>query len=174
MIIQATYDLGVKIEHKFYYKRKGCSCSNFGFYGHIHTKGCIEAIVKPNKMIHEIVFRKVNILPRLVTTGWPRLRNNMIIDIKHITQIAKITLTKEEEIKYPKQLSQIIEYVDKLIEIDTTKVIPTAQPTGLENITREDIVKPSFSQEEALSNGKKTYKGFFVTDRILWNVVFVI
>ncbi len=68
--------------------------------------------------------------------------------------------------KFRKDLRSIIEYVNKIQEINTENVIPTSQVTGLENIFREDIVKPSFSQKEALANATRKYKGYFVAKSV--------
>lgn len=91
----------------------------------------------------------------------------MKIDVKKVARLANLPLTDEEEEKYSKQLSETLDYVNKLEEIDTTNVEPTSQVTGLENVTRDDEVLPSLSQEEALKNAKSTYKGYFKVKAIL-------
>lgn len=91
----------------------------------------------------------------------------MKIDINHVAKLAKLSLKKEEKIKLEKQLNETLEYVNQLSEIDTKNVDPTSQVTGLENVTREDEVKPSLSQEEALKNAKSTHNGFFKVKAIL-------
>lgn len=87
-------------------------------------------------------------------------------EVKHIAHLARLPLTQEEGEKFRKQLSEIIDLVGKLTEVDTKNVEPTSQVTGLENILREDRILPSFSQEEALSNAKRSHKGYFVVDAI--------
>ena len=90
-------------------------------------------------------------------------------DVLHVAKLAKLTLSDEELQKFQKQLSAIVEYINQLEEIDTSKVEPTSQTTGLENVTREDEVKPdnTLSQEEALSGTDRTFNGYFVVDAIL-------
>ncbi len=61
-------------------------------------------------------------------------------EIQHIAKLARIKLTEEEEELYTEQLSQILEYMQILQEVDTSLKEPTAQVTGLENVTREDVV----------------------------------
>ena len=70
--------------------------------------------------------------------------------VAHIAQLARLTLTSEEEKKMSKELSSILKYVDILSEVNTENVEPTAQVTGLENSLREDIVKPSEALPDAL------------------------
>ena len=91
----------------------------------------------------------------------------MKIDVGHIAKLANLPLTDSEKKKFEKQLSETLDYVKQLDEIDTKNVEPTSQVTGLENVLREDEVKPSFSQADALKNAKSTYKGFFKVKAIL-------
>lgn len=91
----------------------------------------------------------------------------MKIDVAHVAKLANLTLSKEEQGKFEKQLSEILSYVEKLKEVDTKNVEITSQVTGLENVTREDKPSPSLSQEEALSNSKSTHNGMFKVKAIL-------
>lgn len=69
------------------------------------------------------------------------------MDVKHIAKLARLGLTKKEEQKFEKELSSILSFVEKLQEVKTDKIEPTAQISGLENIVREDEGK-SRSDEE--------------------------
>lgn len=82
-------------------------------------------------------------------------------EVQKIAKLANLKLAKDEIKKFQTQLSETISYVEKLKKLDTKKVPPTSQVTGLENVFREDKVEPSISQEEALSGAKETYNGFF-------------
>lgn len=91
----------------------------------------------------------------------------MKFDISHVAKLANLPLTDEEKKKFEKQLEETITYVESLEKVDTKGVEPTSQVTGLENVIREDVVKPSLSQEEALKNAKQTHNGFFKVKGIL-------
>lgn len=93
----------------------------------------------------------------------------MKFDIKHVARLANLTLTPEEEEKFSKQLEETVEYIKGLDEVDTEGVDPTSQVTGLENVTREDEIKPSLTQEQTLSNATSTHNGFFKVKGILNN-----
>lgn len=82
--------------------------------------------------------------------------------VKHIAKLANLRLTDKEVKKFSKQLSETLDYIKILDELDTSKVKPTSQVTGKYNQFREDKIEKSFSQREALSNAKKTHKGYFV------------
>jgi len=69
-------------------------------------------------------------------------------DIKHIAHLARLDLKDEEVEQYGAELSDILNFVDQLQEVDVTDVEPTAQVTGLENIYREDEVNEWNEQEK--------------------------
>ncbi len=91
----------------------------------------------------------------------------MKINITHIAKLANLQIEEKEKEKFQKQLSSVLEYISKLKEVDSKDIEPTSQVTGLENVTREDIATPSLSQEDALSNTKSKYNGFFKVKAIL-------
>lgn len=63
-------------------------------------------------------------------------------EVEHIAELARIKLSEKEKEKFQEQLSSILEYVNKLSEVDTEGVEPIAHITGLFNVTREDEVIP--------------------------------
>lgn len=81
--------------------------------------------------------------------------------VKHVARLAGLTLSKKEIAKFQKQLSDILDYVAQLDEVDTSKVEPSSQVTGLENIFRDDRATPSFPQDEVLSGAKEKHNNFF-------------
>ena len=93
----------------------------------------------------------------------------MKFDITHVAKLANLPLIEEEKKKFSTQLEDTVEYIEGLSEVNTEGFEPTSQVTGLENVTREDVVKPSLSQEDALKNAKSTHNGFFKVKGILNN-----
>ncbi len=83
------------------------------------------------------------------------------IDIEHVAKLANLKLTPKEKKKFAEQLSQILDYVEKLSEVDTKKIQPLAHARGLVNVARVDETIPSLEPAEALSNSKKTHQDFF-------------
>ena len=90
----------------------------------------------------------------------------MKIDASHIAKLANLPLSSEEKSKFEKQLEETIKYVEELENVNTKGIEPTSQVTGLENVTREDSAKPSLTQDDALSNTKTAYNGFFKVNAI--------
>lgn len=93
----------------------------------------------------------------------------MKINVSHVAKLANLTLSHNEIKTFEKQLGSVINYIDKLKEVNTDEVEETSQVTGLENITREDVLDGSrtLTQEEALSNTKSSENGLFKVKGIL-------
>jgi len=91
----------------------------------------------------------------------------MKINVVHVAKLANLPLKKDEEKKFEKQLSEILNYFETLKEVDTKNVETTSQVTELENVVRDDESTLSLSQEEALSNVKNQHDGLFKVKAIL-------
>ncbi len=89
--------------------------------------------------------------------------------VAHIGKLANIPVSSDEEKKLASGFTTTLLVVDSLNSVNTTGVEPTHQITGLENILREDLVDTTrmFSQEEALSNAKRTHNGYIVVDQLI-------
>lgn len=61
-------------------------------------------------------------------------------EVEHVAKLARLDLSAAEVTKFQEQLGQILDYIDKINEVDTTKVEPTWQVTGLKNVMRPDRV----------------------------------
>ena len=68
--------------------------------------------------------------------------------VKHVAKLAKLSLTDEETSNFSEQLSSIIDYVEKLKELDTASTPPTEYIAGNKNVFREDSVHSSVSPSE--------------------------
>jgi aspartyl-tRNA(Asn)/glutamyl-tRNA(Gln) amidotransferase subunit C len=87
-------------------------------------------------------------------------------DVRHVAMLARLGLEPGEEDFYASQLSGILALVDRLREVDTDSVPPTAQVVPLENRMRDDDPQPGLSQERALANAPEARDGFFVVRAI--------
>ena len=72
-------------------------------------------------------------------------------EVKHIAELARIKISEKEEQSLKKDLSSILEYIDKLNEVDTTGFEPLYQTTGLVNSFREDEPRGEFKMNENLN-----------------------
>jgi aspartyl-tRNA(Asn)/glutamyl-tRNA(Gln) amidotransferase subunit C len=89
------------------------------------------------------------------------------IDIKYIARLARLALKDEEAARLEQQLSDILEYIDKLNKVDTETTEPTSHVLPLHNVYRGDEVKPSLSMDEALNNAPLKENGFFKVPKVI-------
>jgi len=88
-------------------------------------------------------------------------------DIHYVAQLARLSLSSEEEGTLASQLTSILGYIEKLKEADVTGVEPTAHAFPLVNITRPDVVSQSLSTEAALRNAPQQANGLFLVPKIV-------
>jgi len=91
----------------------------------------------------------------------------MDIDVKYVAHLARLALTPEEEQRIGAQLGQVLDYIEKLKEVDVSGVEPTAHAFPLINVTRPDEVRPSISNEDALRNAPAHANGLFIVPKIV-------
>lgn len=60
-------------------------------------------------------------------------------EVEHIAELARIGLTKEEKERFSEELSDVLEYIEQLKEMDTENIEPVSQVTGLVNVVKEDV-----------------------------------
>jgi len=90
-------------------------------------------------------------------------------DIEHNADLAKLPLKKDEAEKYKTQLTQILNYIEELKQVDTEGVEPTSQTTGLTDVARNDEVKllESLNEQQALSGSDNVYNSCFIAERLI-------
>lgn len=88
-------------------------------------------------------------------------------DVSHIAHLARLELSKEELERFSKQLSDILSYMEKLNELDTSNIEPTSHVIPLKNVLREDLVAPSLLPDDALKNAPDRTDNFFSVPRII-------
>lgn len=82
-------------------------------------------------------------------------------ETKHIAKLAKLDFEEAEIETFSKQLSSILDFVQKLDEVPTEGIKPLSNVVGKKNVFREDKIGISLSQEECLQNAGNKYKGYF-------------
>jgi len=90
-------------------------------------------------------------------------------EVEHIAKLARLRLNPEEKEKYSSQLSNILNYMEKLQTVNTTKVEPTSQVTGLTNIMREDEIIESGIADELIAGAPVQSNGYIKIPKIFEN-----
>jgi len=87
--------------------------------------------------------------------------------VEHVAKLARLEVSEDEKAMFARQLSAILTYMDQLKEVDTEGVEPTATVLPTENVWREDAVRLSLAQEQALANAPEQADGFFRVPKII-------
>ena len=72
--------------------------------------------------------------------------------VEYIAHLARIELSEDDTETFRIQLEAILDYIDKLNELDTTGVEPMVHTLNLKNVFRADEVRPSLPRDAALGN----------------------
>jgi aspartyl-tRNA(Asn)/glutamyl-tRNA(Gln) amidotransferase subunit C len=88
-------------------------------------------------------------------------------EVEHVARLARLELTEEEKDVMTRQLDGILAYVDKLNELDTSRVEPTSHVIPMMNVMRDDVPRPSLGPDEALANAPDREDAFFRVPRII-------
>ena len=88
-------------------------------------------------------------------------------EVEHVARLARLELSQEEKDRYAEQLSNILTYIEKLNELDTTNVEPTAHVLDISNVMRDDVTRESLSQEQALANAPDKASGHYRVPKII-------
>lgn len=88
-------------------------------------------------------------------------------EVDHVAKLARLELTDQEKEKLTDQLSNILTYVEKLNELDTKGVEPTAHVLDINNVMRNDEPGESLTQERALANAPDKAAGHYKVPKII-------
>ena len=89
-------------------------------------------------------------------------------DIEHIAALARLKLTPEEKIRLAGQMGTILEYIEKLNELNTNEVEPTAHVLGINNVFREDEpTTKALADHNLISDSPAHNKGHYEVPKII-------
>ena len=74
------------------------------------------------------------------------------IDVRYVAQLARLQLTDEEQRTFQAQLEQILEYIHAIRQVDVTGIEATAHATRVQNVFRDDGVRPGLERDRVLAN----------------------
>jgi len=88
-------------------------------------------------------------------------------EVAKVARLARLDLSQETIGQYAAQLDGILEYMDKLSELDTTSVEPLYTPVDQVSVMRDDVVKKDYARADILKNAPETDGAFFIVPRIV-------
>lgn len=92
---------------------------------------------------------------------------NIITDetIEYVGILAKLELSKEEKEQAKKDMGSMLDYIDKLNELDTANVEPMSHVFPVQNVFREDVITNGDDRDAITSNAPEERDGAFVVPK---------
>ena len=84
-------------------------------------------------------------------------------EVLHVARLARLELSGDEVEKFQEQLSDILEAVSKVAELDLADVPPTAHPLAIENAWADDVPRPCLPLDEVFANAPDRDGDYFRT-----------
>jgi aspartyl-tRNA(Asn)/glutamyl-tRNA(Gln) amidotransferase subunit C len=97
----------------------------------------------------------------------PGMENVDKIDVSYVAHLARLFLTSEEVRTFQGQLDHIVGYVRKINELDLKNVEPTSYAVTVQNVFREDVLRPGLSVEQAMTNAPVSTSDQFQVPKIV-------
>ncbi len=88
-------------------------------------------------------------------------------NVGHVAILARLQLSEEEKTLFSRQMGEILEYVEKLKQLDTESVLPMSHAVPLQNAFREDAISAPIGVEKALSNAPDRCGNFYRVPRVI-------
>jgi aspartyl-tRNA(Asn)/glutamyl-tRNA(Gln) amidotransferase subunit C len=88
-------------------------------------------------------------------------------EVRHVALLARVGLSEDDLARFQGQLSQILDYFQRLQEVDTENVPPTAHTLAMHSVMRDDEPRPSFDKEDILANAPQREEDFFRVRAVL-------
>lgn len=85
--------------------------------------------------------------------------------IEHVAVLAKLALSGEEKEQAGRDMGRMLDYIDKLNDLDTEGVDPASHIFPLENVFREDVVTNGDQSEKILENAPSRKDGMFAVPK---------
>lgn len=86
--------------------------------------------------------------------------------VRHVALLARLGIHEDDEEYYAEQLSRILEHIERISQLDTEAIPPTASVLPLQNVMRDDELRDCLTQEQALANAPEREDSFFVVKAI--------
>ena len=87
--------------------------------------------------------------------------------VRKVAKLSRLDLSQSEILEFTGQLGAILDYVEKMNELDTENIEPLAHCLPVSNVFRDDRIKKSLGTEKALANAPQKEETFFKVPKIL-------
>jgi aspartyl-tRNA(Asn)/glutamyl-tRNA(Gln) amidotransferase subunit C len=87
--------------------------------------------------------------------------------VEKVAHLARLEVSEDEKELFAHQLSDILDHAEKLNELDTEDIAPTAHALPIQNVFRKDEVRASLDREAVLANAPQKDEGMFKVPQIV-------
>ncbi|MBI5183894.1 MAG: Asp-tRNA(Asn)/Glu-tRNA(Gln) amidotransferase subunit GatC [Nitrospinae bacterium] len=87
--------------------------------------------------------------------------------VKHIAMLARLEIDEEEEERFAQQLSDVLNHMEKLDQLDTEDVEPTSHILPIQNVFKEDEIKDIFPMTDPLSSAPQKEYGHYRVPKVV-------
>ncbi|MBL9214855.1 MAG: Asp-tRNA(Asn)/Glu-tRNA(Gln) amidotransferase subunit GatC [Opitutaceae bacterium] len=95
------------------------------------------------------------------------MSSNSDLNIDYVANLARLALTAAEKEKFARQLGDILQYVEKLKQVDVTGVEPMAHASPVYNVWEADAARAGLPVEEALRNAPAQRQHMIVVPKVV-------
>jgi len=88
-------------------------------------------------------------------------------DVEKIAELARLKFSDEEIESFTPQMNDILNYMEKLNELDTEQVEPLSHPIEQTNVFRNDELKASAQTKDALQNAPDKNEQYFKVPKVI-------
>ncbi|HEY0369467.1 MAG TPA: Asp-tRNA(Asn)/Glu-tRNA(Gln) amidotransferase subunit GatC [Chthoniobacterales bacterium] len=88
-------------------------------------------------------------------------------DVAYVAKLARLKLSAEETRLFQQQIGHVLEYAEKLREVDVSDVEPAAHSVPMFDVTRADEARDWFTAEDALANAPRAANGLFLVPKVV-------
>jgi aspartyl-tRNA(Asn)/glutamyl-tRNA(Gln) amidotransferase subunit C len=88
-------------------------------------------------------------------------------DVEYVAKLARLDFTEAQKEKFTVQLNNILIYIEKLSELDTTGIAPMSHAIAVTNAFREDIERQSLGTKATLANAPDARGEFFRVPKVI-------
>jgi aspartyl-tRNA(Asn)/glutamyl-tRNA(Gln) amidotransferase subunit C len=89
------------------------------------------------------------------------------MDVRYVANLARLNLTEPEAVQFQSQLDHIVEHFNQLRSLDVENVEPMAHTTPIQNVFREDVVRPGLERDVVMNNAPAQASGLVMVPTIV-------
>ena len=88
-------------------------------------------------------------------------------EVKYIASLSRLEFNESELEDFTNEFNQILNYIDKLNELDTENIEPLSHPIEKKNVFREDKLVASINRDEAIKNAPDKTDEYFKVPKVI-------